>query len=169
MRFASLFLVLAPLLVVSCGGSSDPSELTDEGNRALGSGDFAAAQTAFEGALEAIGDDSGHALYLEAKLGAIEAMTKADPGTALADLKALAAAQADKVTDRDFSRIASSMGMNDHLDEAIELLGFAMKTYEDSESLDKQVKALGDKAAAKAAETGDNSALEAIKGLGYGG
>lgn len=169
MRLASLLLLAAPLLFTSCGGSSDPGELTDEGNQALGTGDFSAAQASFEKALEIIGDDTAHPRYLEASLGAIEAKAKADPDGALADIQALAAALPGKVTDRDYSRIASTMGSNDHLTQAIELVKFARGSFPESESLGKQIKALGDKAKAEASATGNEANLKAIQGLGYGG
>jgi tetratricopeptide (TPR) repeat protein len=170
MRFATLLLLLvAPVLVVSCGGgSSDPTELTDEGYRALDTGDFSAAQASFEKALDVIGDDTAHAQYLDASLGAIEARTKSDPQGAREALVALCEAQPGKVTDKEFSRVASTLGTiggKDHLKQAIELVGYALQLYPDAESLKKQVTALGDKAKA----SGDEGNLDLIKGLGYGG
>ena len=169
MRFATLLLLLlAPFLAVSCGGSSDPKELTDAGNKALGSNDYGTALESFEKALEVIGDDASHAQYLSANLGAVEARGKTDPTGALEALKTLTAAAPGKLTDRDYSRIASSLGVHNHLDQAIEVVRLGMGLFPEAKSLKEQVMALGDKAKAAAAG-GDSSALDAIRGLGYGG
>ncbi len=176
MRFATLFLLL-PLLVVSCGGgSSDPKELTkeftDEGYSALASDDCAAALDAFEKALEAIGGDTSHDMYLEASLGAIEARSVSDADGAIADLKALAEKSPEDVTVKEYSRIGirlGSQGSVELLVKAAEVIGLAQERFPDSEVLDKQGNQLAVKAKKLEESTGDPSAADAFKSLGYVG
>ena len=171
MRFAILLLLL-PLLVVSCGGSTDPKELTDEGYSALASDDCAGALSAFEKALEAIGDDTTHAQYLEASLGAIEARSVSDPDQAIADLKALAEKFPEDVTAREYSKIGirlGSQGTVELLVKAAKVIELAQVRFPEAEVLDKQGKLLADKAKKLADSTGDTSAADAFAGLGYTG
>ena len=53
-----LLLTLALLLAPSCGGSSDPKSLTNEGSTALNSGKYSEAEQHFSDALAALGTDS---------------------------------------------------------------------------------------------------------------
>ena len=64
MRLTTALLALLPLLTTACGGSSDPTDLSKSGYKALGSNDFAAAKADFDAALEAIGENANHAEYL---------------------------------------------------------------------------------------------------------
>ena len=162
MRTATLFLAAA--LFASCGGgSTDPSELTNSGEKALGTGDSAAARADFEAALAAMGDDTSHAMYLRAKLGWIEATAAEDSAAAADALIALHAAQPGKVSDRDFNRIAGKMGSD--IGSAVKVLDVAKASYPDSEHLDK----LGERLATEAKKAGDADALGALEGLGYVG
>jgi hypothetical protein len=165
MRFITILLIAVPFLAVSCGGSADPKDLTNEGDKALGSDDFAGALDAYESALEAIGSDTTHPQYFAASLGSIEARTKSDPDQAIADLKALAAAAPDRVTDGDYSRIGGLLGNNGHLLKAIDVVTLGKERFPEAVSLSKQVDLLGKKAEA----SDDPEAVKALKSLGYVG
>ncbi|HGY92172.1 MAG TPA: hypothetical protein ENK43_13465 [Planctomycetes bacterium] len=165
MRRISTLLLTSLLFLASCGGSADPAEQTKAGERALGTQDFSAALSEFQGALSAIGDNPQDPLYLRAKLGEIEARATTDAAKAKDDLIALAAALPGKVSDRDFNRIASRMGDAGLFSEAIALLAKAEELFPDSEHLKK----LGAKLAENAQKAGDSSAMDALAGLGYVG
>ena len=164
MHLASLLLASLTLLV-SCGGSSDPAALTNAGHKALGSKEFAAAQSDFDAALAAIGGDTSHPSYLDASLGAIEARAATDAAKAKDDLIALAQANPGKVTERDFARIADRMGSAQKFTEAVALLAEGKAQFPDSPTLDK----LGDRMRTEAESAGATDALDALAGLGYVG
>lgn len=164
MRTAILLSVLA-LSFTSCGGSSDPAELTRSGHRALGTQDFAGALENFDSALGALGEDKSNPLYLEAMLGSIEARSSVDAVQAKDDLVALSKEFPGEVTDKDFNRIANRMGDAGKYAEAIALLDVADDAYPDSEHLKK----LGARLAEDAAKGGDSDALDMLKGMGYVG
>ena len=165
MRIATFLLASLALLVSSCGGSSDPGELTSNGYKALGTQDFAGALADFEAALEAIGGNTSHASYVRAKMGAIEARAATDAAAAADELIELAGAMPGKVSDRDYNRIAGRMGDAGHFTEAIALLEKGKEEYPDSAHLDK----LGNRLADEAKKSGDSGALDRLKGLGYVG
>jgi tetratricopeptide (TPR) repeat protein len=166
MRIATLLLASLALLATSCGGgSSDPAELTSNGQKALGTQDFASALADFEAALAAIGGDTSHPSYLRAKLGAVEARSASDAQAAVDELIELAGAMPGKVSDRDYNRIAGRMGDAGHFEQAIALLAKGKEEYPESAHLDK----LGNRLADEAKKSGDSSALDALAGLGYVG
>jgi len=165
MRRTVTLLLSALLLVTSCGGSTDPAELTKSGERALGTQDFQTALTDFEAALAVIGGDTSDPNYLHAKLGEIEARSATDAAKAAADLIALSEAMPGEVSDRDFNRIAGRMGDAGKFSEAIELLAKGKEQYPESAHLDK----LGARLAEDAQKSGDSGALDALRGLGYVG
>ena len=167
MRTATLLLALFPL-VASCGGSADPVDLTKSGEKALGTRDYAAAHEDFEAALETIAGDTSHAMYLRAKLGAIEASAVAsvsDGKAAAADLVALHKAMPTKVTDSDFNRIAGKMGDAENFKGAKNVLAAGKQIFPDSKHLDK----LGNKLLVDAKKAGDTETSDALSGLGYTG
>lgn len=173
MRFAILFLVAVPFLAVSCGGSSDPKQLTSDGSTALGSDDYAGALAAYEKALEVIGDDVSHPQYFTAALGCVEARTLGDPKGSVEGLKALATKLPDQVTAREYGQIAGVLGKNEHLTEAVAVVGLGLEAYPGAESLTKQRTLLGarlEKLLAAGDASGEESeALKALQGLGYVG
>lgn len=162
MRLTTLLLG-AVLFASSCGGSSDPNELTTSGERALASQDFATAEADFASALAAIGDNASDPLYMRAKLGSIEARAGDDPAAVVTELIELAAG--GKVSDRDFNRIAGRLGDSKHFADATKLLAEAKKLFPDASHLDT----LGAKLAADATKAGDSDAIDALAGLGYVG
>jgi len=164
MRILSLALSCL-LLSASCGGSADPSALAGSGMEALRSGDYSAAESSFQKALDAMGGDMAHPEYKRVMMGIIEARIHSDAGRAQEDFLALQGTLGDKITDRDFQSIANKMGGADHFTEAIALLTVGKEIFPDSATLDK----LGVSLAKQAAAAGDSSATDALAGLGYVG
>ncbi len=157
-------LLLVPFLLTACG-SKDPAALYDKGSRALAEGDYTQAAEDFGTALEAIGSDASHPAYLKNKLGYVEAQAHIDAAKARDGFLELAGAMPDKITDRDYNRIAGKLGEAGHLTEAVAVLDAGMKAYPESKHLEALLQDLGDRA--KKAGAGD--ALESLKGLGYVG
>ena len=165
MRLSTALLALLPLLATACGGSSDPSELTSNAQKALSRGEYDTAKADFDAALAEIGEDANHSDYLRAKMGAIEARTQDEPAAAVSMFLALAKKVPDKVDAADFSRIGGRLGDGGHFDEAISLASAGMEQYPDSEFLTSLVQKLGD----MAKSSGKSDALKALAGLGYVG
>ena len=88
-----------------------------------------------------------------------------DAGQAKTDFMAMHKAIGDKVTDKDFQKIANIMGGASKFTEAIELLAAGKEAFKDSKTLDT----LGNTLAKQAAAAGDSSATDALAGLGYVG
>jgi hypothetical protein len=161
----TLITACALAFFASCAGSSDPRVLTDEGTKALDSGDYADAAKSFDAAVAALGPDTANPEWLRAKLGAIHARTQLDAGKAKDDFLALAAANPDKITADHFNRVASRLGTAKKLDEAIAVLDAGKKAFPGTKHLD----ALGKELVRSAKESGDAAALDSLKGLGYVG
>jgi len=157
---AAFALCLAP----ACG-SSNPAELTDQGSKALNSGDYEGAAKSYEKALTVLGSDTSNPEWLRAKLGSVKAHAHTDATKAKSDFLALAAASPSKVTDREYSAVAGALGEAKHFKEAIEVLEAGMKSNPESVAL----KGLRDDLGKRAESSGDSGALDALKGLGYGG
>lgn len=161
----TLVATIALSLLSSCGGSSDPRALTDEGSKALNSGDYAGAAESFDAALAALGEDSANPEWLRAKLGAIQARAQTDPGRAKQDFLDLAKGNPSKVTADHFNLIGSKLGAAEHMKEAVAVLQAGMESHPESVHL----KALLEELGKKAESSGDASALDSLKGLGYVG
>lgn len=166
MKLTTLPLVAALLaLLSSCGGSSDPRELTNQGSQALSAGDHAAAAKSFDQALAVLGSDTGNPEWMRAKMGAIQARTVTDPERAKQDFLEVAESQGSRVSADDFSLVASRLGDQKHLPEAISVLAVGMKKFPES----KHLQALRDELG-KRAEAGEGSGIvDSLKGLGYVG
>ncbi len=163
MRTASLLLASLALFA-SCGGSADPAELTKSGEKALGTNDFAGALTSFQGALDAIGDDTSNAMYARAKLGSFEALAPTDATRATKDLMAFQKAMPSKVDARVVTRIANRMADAGKFKEAATLLAEATAAMPEADFA-STIEVIGDRANA----AGDDSANDALAGLGYVG
>ena len=159
-----LFLPLLLLVLPACG-SPDPRALVDEGSKALNSGQYADAARSYEKALAAIGEDSKNPDWKRAKLGLFKAQAHVDPGQAKDGFLQFAAAAPGTVKDDDYNLIASELGAAENLNEAIAVLEAGKKAFPESVHLD----ALGQDLVKRAAESGDEGALDSLKGLGYVG
>lgn len=153
----------ALFLLPACGGSSDPRALTDEGSKALNSGDYAAAAESYGAALAKI--DQGDPEWKRAKMGLIQARARLDAPLAKSEFLEYAKAAPSHVTDSDFNLIASRLGDAGHLAEAVAVLEVGLATHAESPHL----KALKDELGKKAEASGDAGALDSLKGLGYVG
>jgi hypothetical protein len=164
MRRTALLLAL-PLLVSACGGSKDPKALNRAGEESLAAGDSAAAAESFSKALEALGTDTNNTDYTAAKLGLAEALIASDPKGAKDTFLAVAREKPDSVQDDDFHLIATKLADANHLPEATEVLGVGIAAFPESPHLVVLRDSLGDRAKA----SGNDEALEGLKGLGYVG
>lgn len=152
-------------LLPACGGDTDPRALADEGSKALNSGNYAEAARSYEKALAGLGSDTANPEWKRAKLGLIQARVQLDAGRARDEFLELAAANASKVTDSDYNLIGSKLGDAGKLQEAVAVLDAGMKAHPESPHL----KALRDDIGKRAEASGDESALQSLKGLGYVG
>lgn len=151
--------------IASCGGSSDPRVLTDDGSKALNSGDYSAAAESFDKALSVLGQDTANPEWMRAKLGAIQARTRLDAAKAKQEFLDFAAASPSKVTAEHYNLIGSKLGDAGHLAEAVAVLQAGMKSNPESVHLQALLTDLGKKAEAG----GDAGALDSLRGLGYVG
>jgi len=168
MRIANLFLAL-PILLASCGGSSDPAELTKSGEIALGSKDSASAAESFDSALSSIGGDTSHPMFMRAKLGLAEAIAKSDPKKSQGILAELQKALPGKLSAKDFIRVMNQMAESS-AEDAITVTAETLKTALASFPAAKvQLDAVGQYLAKKAAAAGNEEGANAMAGLGYTG
>lgn len=161
---SSLIVVLA-LSLFACGGSSDPKALNEEGSMALSSGKYAEAAKSYEKALAALGTDTASPEWHRAKLGWIQAEARIDGAKAKSEFLKYAQASPSKVTDSDYSLVASKLGDAGKVEEAIEILEVGKRAFPESLHLD----ALGKDLANRAKASGASGALDKLKGLGYVG
>ncbi len=163
MRTPLLLGLTFTLTLASCGSGSDPRALSESGYEALGSSDYEGALADFESALVAIGDDTSHAEYVGAKLGAVEARIHLDAAAAKDEFLELAKGMPSQITDKDFSLIGGKFANAKEYSAAIAVLDAGMKTFSESPAL----VALKDNIAAAAERDGDEAALSEMAGLGY--
>ena len=153
--------VLSALLLVSCGGSATPAQLTDDGYAALGKSDWKGAAGDFDQALATL--KSTDAGFLRAKMGQIEALIHTDAPKAKSEFLALAAGTPSPVTAKEFVAVASKLAGERKFSDAIDVLEVGKKMYPADAKLNDVGKAMA-KAASKA---GDSEAEKRLKGLGY--
>lgn len=154
---------LALCFVPACGGSSDPRALTDEGSKALNSGNYAAAAESYGAALAKL--DSADPEWKRAKMGLIQAQARLDAPRAKNEFLEYAKAAPSRVTDSDFNLIASRLGDAGHLAEAVQVLEVGLTAHSESPHLKALMLELGK----RAESSGDTGALNSLKGLGYVG
>ncbi|MAF64873.1 MAG: hypothetical protein CMJ84_04345 [Planctomycetes bacterium] len=154
-------LALCLFLTLAACGTSDPGQRTDAGQRALNSGGFELAFEEFSAAAAAFSPDDPR--LLEARLGQCRAQAHLDPPAAKAAFLALSAAT--NLEYRDFNLIVTDFKAAEAYAEAIEVLGAGMKAFPENTALI----ALRDHMGKAAEASGDNKALDSLKGLGYVG
>ncbi len=162
MRPIQSLLPLLLLAAVACG-KSDPKTLTDEGAKALNSGDATKAVAAFDEALASMGPE--HADFLRASVGRCEALARTDPPRAKTDFLALAKAQEARVREQDFAAVANELVRRGAVAPAAEIAEAGLKRFPDS----KAMLALRDTVGDAAKKSSDPEALKKLKGLGYAG
>jgi hypothetical protein len=156
-------LVLLASLTIACGGSTDPRELNDAGNKALNSGDSKAAAESFDKALTALAGKTDDPLYRAAKLGAIEARIKLDAKAATAEFLEYAKASPSTVRDVDYIDISGKLASSNAISEALDVVKQGMLAFPDSAKMKKQEVLIVEKAKSQ----GDPGLNDKLKGLGY--
>ena len=155
----SLALALALTLpLTACSSGSDPKALTDEGQRALGQSDHAAALASFEGALASMGTDS-HPQYMRAKLGAVEALAVIDPARAQTEFLALATAAG--LGANDYNSAAGWLASSHNFEQSLEVVHAGLEAFPEHAALEAVL--------ARVVEASqDDPALQSkLQGLGY--
>lgn len=157
------FALSALLSIAACGGAADPGAMNTEGFKKLDSQDHAGALESFEASLAAIGEDTGHADYKRARLGAVEAQAYIDGQEAAKNFMAFAKAAPSTVDGNDFARIGGILMNAKAFKPAVDVVDAGIKAFPEKPELDALIKAI-EVAAAKA---GDKSATSALDSLGY--
>jgi tetratricopeptide (TPR) repeat protein len=158
--------LIAVLAACLCAcGSADPRTLNDEASKALSSGQYAEAAASYGKALDALASDTGNPEWKRAKLGKIQAEARIDGAKAKTEFLEYARANTGKVTDADYNLVASKLGDAGKFPEAIEVLEAGKQAFPESPHLQALLSDLGKRAEA----SGDSSALDKLKGLGYVG
>jgi len=156
-----LALLLVPLGLAACSGSSDPTELTDQGYAALGKGDYPAAMEAFKDALAKLQpSDPG---FVRAKMGEIEAWIRADANKAHDEFLELARSHPEEVGSREYGTVANKMVAAQQFMTAIDVLDAGIKAHAE----DPKLKATMDEVKAAAQKAGDPEAIKKLQSLGY--
>ena len=163
-------LLLAVALVLSltlgfcaCGKQTDPKVLTSSGYSALAAGDYRAALSDFNSALEQLAGKTEEPQYKSAQLGAVEARIHLEPKQACQQFMALAKAMPAKITDRDYGDIAGKFASSNAFAEAVEIIHAGKLAYAESPGLDK----IHESIIERSQKSGDPEALSKLKGLGY--
>lgn len=150
-------------LVLAACSSSDPRVLTDQGAKALGTGDAKGAVASFDKALARLEPQSPD--FLRASMGRFQALARLEPTRTKNEFLAFQAAHTDKVKDTDFKVVVDELLQKNALTPASDLVEAGKKAFPESTTMHQLVQALGD--AAK--RNNDPSVLDKVKGLGYAG
>jgi hypothetical protein len=154
----ALAALLLTLPLVSCGGGSKtPTELTNDGAAALGSGDYTGALSNYREALAGLTREDPD--YLRAKMGEVEALIHVNAEEATTTFLGLGSL----VDENHFATVASKMTSAGEYQEAIKVLDAGVQAYGESPKL----VAMLQKVKEEAEDAGDEGALKALEGLGY--
>jgi len=159
---SALFTILS-LALAACGGGGDPIEETNQGYAALGSGDAEGALDHFAQALGTLKPTDPD--YDRARMGVIEAKIRLKLADAAQSFLAYAQEQPDKVDAGDYHKVGMQLSESKALTDAVAVLDAGLKRF----ATDAKLKEAMDKTVAAAQQSGDTSALDALKGLGYVG
>jgi len=157
----SLALLLA--FLTACGGSADPAQLTRDGVAALNSGKPTDAYEMLDKAVQAM--EPTDPKYAQAAVNRCRALAHTDAAKAKDEFLALASAHASVIEEVDYEMVADTLRSKKEYGEAADVLAAGMLRYTESPKLE----ALRDQLGKEAEASGDSSALDAIKGLGYVG
>lgn len=150
------------LLLASCGGgSADPAAATNAGYEALGKGDAGAAVDHFAQALAVL--KPGEPGYKRARMGEVEAKIQLAPEAAAGSFIEFAKAQPDQVAAEDYRKVGMQLSDRKALKSAVDVLDAGIKRF----AGDPKLKEAMDLTVAAAETSGDTSALDALRGLGY--
>ncbi len=114
--------VLAALFAFALAacGSTDPKELVKEGNTALGSNDSGLALAKFDEALKALKE--GDTLYLDARIGRVEALIAGQPKLAAEEFLELSKKFPAKIGDKEFIYMGGKMVSAHQYLDAVDLV-----------------------------------------------
>jgi TolA-binding protein len=149
------------LAFANCSSGGDPVADINEGYAALGSGDAAHALDHFSSALKEL--EPTDAEYDRARMGEIEAKVRLKPEAAAQSFLDYAEKQPDMVDAGDYHKVGMQLTERKSLNEAVAVLGAGHKRFPQDAKIDEALKAT----VAAAQSSGDEAALEALKGLGY--
>lgn len=150
------------LTLGACGGSSDPETLVREGNTELGSGNGEAALAKFDAALATLEPTSE--LWMDAKLGRIDALILVDAAKAKSEFLDLAGTREADIGESEFVLYGGRMSSEKRFDEAIDVLDAGVKRF--GKESTKLMAAL-EKVKRDATAAGASDALDKLSGLGY--
>ncbi len=148
------------LTFAACGGA-DPATQVNDSYSSLSSRDYLRAEAGFTEALKQL--EPGTGSHRRAQLGLFRARSYSDPTGTKADF--LTYAKANDLEIIDYTQFISDLVSGDHLDEAIAVVGEMKSIFPDNPKVDE----MGNLLVTKAKNTGDDSALDALSGLGYVG
>lgn len=159
--FRALALSL-PLVLGACGGgSADPKAATDAGYAALGSGDAQGAVDHFAEALGALEPtDPG---YKRARMGEIEAKVGLAPDAAANSFLEYSKSHPEQLEAGDYRKVGVQLSDRKALKVAVDVLDAGLKRFPG----DPKLKEAMELTVAAAETSGDTSALDALRGLGY--
>jgi hypothetical protein len=161
MRLCPILLALG-LLLPACG-TSDPRELTAEGEKALASGDAQAALVDFEEALGQL--KPGDPGFAQASIGRFKALVRVEPELARDDFLAYAKAQSATIGEGDFAIMVGEFLRRERTLEAVDVMDAGVKAFPKS----KEMLAVRKKVEEQARASKDPAAMQKMKGLGYVG
>jgi hypothetical protein len=159
-------LLLACLLLALCSflpacAPADPRALTDQGSRALASGDAAGARESFEAALAVL--KPGDPEYARASMGRFQALVRSEPEHARDQFLAYAKAPGNRAGEADYGTLISEFLRREHTSEAIDVMDAGVKAFPQSELMASIRKKVEEQARAQK----DPAAMQKMKGLGY--
>lgn len=161
MRTTLSFPILLAAALSACGDTPAPSEAKNAGYDAFQDGDYSAAVSHFDTALE--GKDAGAEDYVEVHVERCRALAHVDGPQAEKAFKELLEDVPDpsRVTPRDFSLVASELITAKQGVSAVQVVDAGMKRFPD----DEKMKQLLEKV--KEAAQKDPAMSSALQGLGY--
>jgi len=163
-RALGALLLTLPLALAACGGgAANPEEATNAGYAALGSGDAEAAVDHFSQALAQL--KPGDKGYKRARMGEVEAKARVAPDAAAASFLDYAKSSPDQVEAGDYRKVGVQLSERKAYTAAGNVLDAGIQRFPDDAPLREAM----DLTIAKAQQSGDTSALDALKGLGYVG
>ena len=160
-RALGALILSVPLALAACGGGSNPEEATNAGYAALGSGDAESAVDHFASALSAL--QPGDPGYKRARMGEVEAKVRLAPEAAAGSFLEFAGAHPEQVEAGDYRKVGVQLSERKSLKAAVDVLDAGLKRFES----DAKLKEAMDLTMAAAEKSGDTSALDALRGLGY--
>lgn len=160
---ASGLALLAGLVLAftNCSSSGDPVADINEGYAELGSGNAGHALDHFSSALKQLEPTDPN--YDRARMGEIEAKIRLKPDAAAQSFLDYAEKQPDNVDAGDYHKVGVQLSEQKALKDAVVVLDKGLKRFEGNAKLKEAM----EKTQAAAESSGDASALDALKGLGY--